>query len=356
MPRAEAGSAKAIGNAIKAKGLGRLVWYCQVCQKQCRDENGFKMHSQSESHLRQMLVVGENAGKHIDTFSKDFQDEFLTLLSRRHNTQRVRANAVYNEYIQDKHHIHMNSTKWVTLTEFIKYMGREGLVRVDENEKGFWIQWVDNSPKALARQAEMQKRERADMDDEQRQRRQLREQMERARLQAEARGQGEVAKGLQRAEGEKVSLSLNLGGLKPKEETVKTEPEDTVKTESEETFKSESEGTVKTEPAEAVKNEPASPSTPVATPTVTMTNTAKVKTEPAPNPLKRAAPTNIFKTSSKSSKSTKESTPSSTPKSHLAGKKFLTAAERLMLEDQARAGRKISGGSGGYQGMGPSRR
>jgi hypothetical protein len=30
-----------------------------------------------------MLVVGENAGKHIDTFSKDFQDEFLTLLSRR---------------------------------------------------------------------------------------------------------------------------------------------------------------------------------------------------------------------------------------------------------------------------------
>lgn len=269
-------------------------------------------------------------------------------LETRHNTQRVRANAVYNEYIQDKHHIHMNSTKWVTLTEFIKYMGREGLVRVDENEKGFWIQWVDNSPKALARQAEMQKRERADMDDEQRQRRQLREQMERARLQAEARGQGEVAKGLQRAEGEKVSLSLNLGGLKPKEEIVKTEPEETVKTESEETVKSES--------AEAVKNEPTSPTTPAATPAVTTTDTAKVKTEPAFNPLKRAAPTNIFKTSSKSTKSTKESTPSSTPKSHLAGKKFLTAAERLMLEDQARAGRKISGGSGGYQGMGPSRR
>lgn len=242
----------------------------------------------------------------------------------------------------------MNSTKWVTLTEFIKYMGREGLVRVDENEKGFWIQWVDNSPKALARQAEMQKRERADMDDEQRQRRQLREQMERARLQAEARGQGEVAKGLQRAEGEKVSLSLNLGALKPKEETVKTEPEETVKTEAE--------GTVKIESEEAVKNETASPSTPAATPAVTMTDTTKVKTEPAPNPLKRAAPTNIFKTSSKSSKPTKESTPSSTPKSHLAGKKFLTAAERLMLEDQARAGRKISGGSGGYQGMGPSRR
>jgi DNA/RNA-binding protein KIN17 len=219
--------------------------------------------------------------------SPNFPHFMLTFarVETRHNTQRVRANAVYNEYIQDKHHIHMNSTKWVTLTEFIKYMGREGLVRVDENEKGFWIQWVDNSPKALARQAEMQKRERADMDDEQRQRRQLREQMERARLQAEARGQGEVAKGLQRTEGEKVSLSLNLGALKPKEETVKTEPEDTVKTESEETVNSES--------AEAVKNEPTSPSTPAVTPAVTTTDTAKVKTEPAPNPLKRAAPTNI---------------------------------------------------------------
>lgn len=29
---------KAIGNRIKAKGLQKLRWYCQTCQKQCRDE------------------------------------------------------------------------------------------------------------------------------------------------------------------------------------------------------------------------------------------------------------------------------------------------------------------------------
>jgi hypothetical protein len=40
MPRAEAGSTKAIGNKIKAKGLGRLRWYCQACERQMRDENG----------------------------------------------------------------------------------------------------------------------------------------------------------------------------------------------------------------------------------------------------------------------------------------------------------------------------
>ena len=29
---------KAISNRIKAKGLQKLRWYCEMCQKQCRDE------------------------------------------------------------------------------------------------------------------------------------------------------------------------------------------------------------------------------------------------------------------------------------------------------------------------------
>jgi len=32
---------KAIANRIKAKGLQKLRWYCQMCQKQCRDEVSF---------------------------------------------------------------------------------------------------------------------------------------------------------------------------------------------------------------------------------------------------------------------------------------------------------------------------
>jgi len=46
----------------------------------------------------------------------------------------------------------MNSTRWVTLTEFIKHLGRSGIARVDETEKGWFIAWIDNSPKALAKQ------------------------------------------------------------------------------------------------------------------------------------------------------------------------------------------------------------
>lgn len=38
MGKADFLSPKAIGNRIKSKGLQKLRWYCQMCQKQCRDE------------------------------------------------------------------------------------------------------------------------------------------------------------------------------------------------------------------------------------------------------------------------------------------------------------------------------
>ena len=49
-----------VANRMKSKGLQKLRWYCQMCQKQCRDENGFKCHLTSESHKRQMMVFGAN--------------------------------------------------------------------------------------------------------------------------------------------------------------------------------------------------------------------------------------------------------------------------------------------------------
>lgn len=46
---------------------------------------------------------------------------------------------MYNEYIQDKQHIHMNSTKWLTLTEYVMYLGREGFCKVEDTPKGWFI-------------------------------------------------------------------------------------------------------------------------------------------------------------------------------------------------------------------------
>ena len=57
---------------------------------------------------------------------REFLDTFLELLRRRFGTKRVQANIVYQEHISDKEHTHMNSTQWETLTDFVKWMGREG--------------------------------------------------------------------------------------------------------------------------------------------------------------------------------------------------------------------------------------
>lgn len=158
-------TAKQIGKRIKAKGLGRLKWYCQMCQKQCRDENGFKCHTASETHLRQMELFAQNPEHYLDELSNEFETNFLTLLGRRFNTTKVDANKVYNEFIQDKEHMHMNSTKWETLTGFVQYLGRTGKVRVEESEKGLYISWIDRNPEAMARAERTAQKEREMLDD-----------------------------------------------------------------------------------------------------------------------------------------------------------------------------------------------
>ncbi|KAH8548827.1 domain of Kin17 curved DNA-binding protein-domain-containing protein [Umbelopsis sp. PMI_123] len=201
---------KAIANRIKAKGLLKLRFYCQICEKACRDENGFKCHCASEAHQRQMLLVAENPDKYVSSYTREFQQEFVKLLSRRHGTKRVLANQVYQEYIADRNHLHMNATRWNTLTDFVKYLGKEGICHVEETEKGWYITWIDNSPKALARQAAIQKKERQEVDDEERTQRLLREQIEKAQQDADRQPkEDDQVKELVR-ENEQQPIKLNL--------------------------------------------------------------------------------------------------------------------------------------------------
>jgi DNA/RNA-binding protein KIN17 len=185
MGRAEKGTPKAISNQQKSKGLQRLRWYCQVCEKQCRDENGFKCHVQSEGHVRQMLLVGENAHRYVADFSRQFMSDFLQLLRSTHGEKRVNANHFYaSQYISKKDHVHMNSTRWKTLTEFITFLGYEGICRVENTEKGWFVAWIDNSPEALKKRDANLKRERLEKGEADREDRLVREQIERAKQEA----------------------------------------------------------------------------------------------------------------------------------------------------------------------------
>lgn len=174
---------KAIANRIKAKGLQKLRWYCQMCEKQCRDDNGFKCHITSESHQRQMMLFAENTGRFMSEYSRDFHTGFMQVLQSRHGTQRVNANMVYQQYIADRNHVHMNATGWMSLTQYVKYLGREGLAHVEETDKGWFITWIDRSPDTLARQEAVLKKERAMKSDVEIERRLLEEQIAKAHQQ-----------------------------------------------------------------------------------------------------------------------------------------------------------------------------
>eukprot|EP01134_Creolimax_fragrantissima_P000467 CFRG0467T1 len=215
MPKAEVGTAKYQANKQKSKGLQRLKWFCQMCQKQCRDDNGFKCHIMSETHQRQMELFAENTDTYLDSFSFEFQKDFMVLLKRRFGTRRVMANVVYNEFIGDKLHTHMNSTKWETLTEFVKHLGKDGLCTVDETPKGWYIQYIDRDPRTIAKQEAIAKKERMALTDDERQQRLVDEQL--ARAKAEENGDDDVVEytELQRDDdSEKVTVALSSSGAR----------------------------------------------------------------------------------------------------------------------------------------------
>jgi len=157
------------------------------------------------------LIFGENANKFMDEFSRDFHNGYLNTLKRRFGTKRVNANMVYQEYINDREHVHMNSTRWLTLADYVKWMGKKSICTAEETEKGWFITYIDRDPETLRRQEEIDKKRKLDLDDRQRQEMFLQKQIERAAEKNLEDGEGKTsgATELERSEkGEAIKISF----------------------------------------------------------------------------------------------------------------------------------------------------
>jgi DNA/RNA-binding protein KIN17 len=187
-----------------------------MCQKQCRDENGFKCHINTESHQRQMLMFGQNSGSYTYQFSKDFFDMFMDILRRQFGTKRVKANKVYQQVIANKDHVHMNSTRWHTLTGFVQWMGKSGICTVDLIDDEWWITYIDRDPETLERQRKADKKKKMDKDDEERLLDFIDQQIERDKKRKEGTEETEeeeeakCAEFIRENEDEKIKLELKL--------------------------------------------------------------------------------------------------------------------------------------------------
>jgi len=172
----------------------------------------------SEAHQRQLLLFGENSGSYIHGYSKDFEKGYTDILKRQYNGKRVHANVVYQQYIADKDHVHMNSTCWVTLTSFAKHLGRIGKADIDETEKGWYITWKEKDQETLDREARESKKNKMAKDDEERIKEYIEVQIEKAKQ--ESNLDDELgATNLLKAEDETLKLDLKLNEFSKKTET-----------------------------------------------------------------------------------------------------------------------------------------
>ena len=111
--------------------LGKLKHYCDVCKKQCKDENGFKLHVQSGFHKKMQAQFEAMPERYVAQFSFDFEKQFTDLFRYKYGTGKfVPINRVYNEFIHDRSHTHLSSTRWKSLNGFAAYLG-SGQARFD---------------------------------------------------------------------------------------------------------------------------------------------------------------------------------------------------------------------------------
>jgi len=177
-----------------------------MCEKQCRDENGFKCHRMSEVHQRQMQLFAQRPDKFMDDFSKEFEREFMRLISTRYARTRVLANSVYCEVIADKQHIHMNSTIWVTLSEFVQHLARTQQCKIDKTPRGWYLEYIDSDK--IERERQAYSRRKAEMTSQVRDEKRIQEAVEAAR--SSGGYQKPEYTPLQRSEGETIGFKVPL--------------------------------------------------------------------------------------------------------------------------------------------------
>ena len=164
--------------------------------------------------MRQVRVFAESPEAFVEFYSKEFLDAFMEELRRKTENVRSKATSIWKSVIAERHHIHLNSTRWLTLTEFVKWIGKEGLAQVDVDEEGKWhVRYINRDPAVEERKKALERKEKMDADDSERAskmvERQIKEAQKALREKGLAPGADKVAvasQELRREEGEKISL------------------------------------------------------------------------------------------------------------------------------------------------------
>lgn len=126
-------------------------FFCEMCKKQCKDANGFKCHCNTEYHKQMMKLLSENPQHFIEKYSSEFESSFIQLLKRKYLNTPVDACKVYGQFAHDRNNVHLNSTKWTTLTSFLQYLANENKCELIKTDNG-WNLLYSEDEKRFAKQ------------------------------------------------------------------------------------------------------------------------------------------------------------------------------------------------------------
>lgn len=189
-------------------------YYCEMCRKQCKDQNGFKCHCNTEHHKQMMKLLSENPQYFIEQFSEKFETSFLSLLKGKYLNTPVDAGKVYSQFAHDKYNVKLNSTKWTTLTSFIEHLAETNKCQITRHDKGFVLLCADHE-KLLSKEKDEKEKETVRNKEKRRNEQKLRELLKKAD-ELSAHKQAEIVKKPENFQNEpaldknaKIEISLN---------------------------------------------------------------------------------------------------------------------------------------------------
>ena len=124
-----------------------MKWYCNYCKRQCSDENGYKVHSSTFAHQAAVERYNRDPSGNRTAASNDFLSGFCAVLQGFSARQKLKkgtvgsdddwvdSNLVYQEYIKDRHHVHLSGTRWKSVAGFVRFLGQKGVAVVKKKKK-----------------------------------------------------------------------------------------------------------------------------------------------------------------------------------------------------------------------------
>ena len=123
----------------------KLRFFCGLCKIGCRDENGYKCHVSTDGHIRRVMVSnGSTRDFEIKKSDRDFRQNFLDHLIRRHLGQTVLAYDAYRELFPGDRSLNaLHGTCWGNLGSFAAHLKKEGFLEAEKGLKGWMLRMTD---------------------------------------------------------------------------------------------------------------------------------------------------------------------------------------------------------------------